>query len=130
MSAVLSWVNLFTRELEALPEFYRSVFGLEEIEAMRNPVFRGLAAGGVNLGFMDYAVYAVLGVADERCERGARSVLTFEVASSEQVDELTLEAVELGATLEKAPSKTAYGWYQSVLLDPEGHVLRVNKVLA
>ena len=39
---------------------------------------------------------------------------------------LTDAAVKMGATLVKAPFTTYYGWYQSVLLDPEGNAFRIN----
>ncbi len=35
-------------------------------------------------------------------------------------------AVANGATLIKEPYVTYYNWYQSVLLDPEGNVFRIN----
>ena len=35
-------------------------------------------------------------------------------------------ALEAGATLIKPPYVTYYNWYQSVLLDPEGNVFRIN----
>jgi len=35
-------------------------------------------------------------------------------------------ALEAGATLVKPPYVTYYNWYQSVLLDPEGNVFRIN----
>ena len=40
-----------------------------------------------------------------------------------------LVPVEAGATLIKAPYVTYYNWYQSVLLDPEGNVFRINFML-
>lgn len=129
-SATLSWTNVFTRDLEALPEFYMALFGFPEIPEMRNPVFRGLAAGGVNIGFMAFDVYGILQLEDDREEKGTRFLLNFDVESTEAVGSFTQRAEELGATLVKPASTTSYGWYQSVLRDPEGHVFRINTVLA
>lgn len=125
----LSWVNLFTDDLERMLAFYTTLFGFEEIPEMRNPVFRGINAGAVNLGLMARDVYGILQLEQQRRDDGSRFLLNFDVASTDDVERLTGVAVELGATVVKEPSKTSYGWYQSVLLDPEGHVFRVNKVL-
>jgi len=48
------------------------------------------------------------------------------LGQGDEVDRLTPIAVAKGATLRKAPFTTYYGWYQSVLLDPEGNAFRIN----
>ena len=42
---------------------------------------------------------------------------------------MTPLAVSRGARLIKEPYQTYYNWYQSVLLDPEDNVFRINKML-
>jgi predicted enzyme related to lactoylglutathione lyase len=125
----LTWVNLFARDIDELSQFYMSVFGLTEVPEMRNPVFRGISTGASNIGFMAYDVYGILKLDAERRDDGSRFLLNFEVDSVDEVHHLTKVAVEHGARLVKDPAETSYGWFQSVLFDPEGNVFRVNKML-
>jgi len=125
----LSWTNLFVDDLEALPAFYLDVFGFSEIPEMRNPVFRGISTGRTNIGFMSPAVYGVLDLEDESSTSGVSFLLNVEVDSTDEVDRLTAEAIAKGATLRKPAGMTSYGWYLSVLLDPERNVLRISKVV-
>lgn len=125
----LSWVNIFARDIDKLSAFYIELFGFTEIPAMRNPVFRGVATGASNLGFMALDVYGILKLEDERRDDGSRFLLNVDVADTDEVDRLTLAATNSGARLVKEAGVTSYGWYQSVLLDPEGNVFRINKVL-
>lgn len=127
--ATLSWTNVFTKDLESLPEFYLDVFGFAEIPEMRNPVFRGIATGRTNIGFMAPDVYGILQLDDWAETSGAAFLLNIEVDSTDEVDRLTDVAVARGATLRKPASTTSYGWYQSVLTDPEDNVVRINKVV-
>jgi hypothetical protein len=125
----LTWVNLFADDIDALSQFYILLFEFTEVPEMRNPVFRGVSTGGSNIGFMDKSVYGILQLEDQRRDEGSRSLLNVEVATTEEVDRLTQEAVGSGARLVKEAGITSYGWYQSVLLDPEGNVFRINKML-
>jgi predicted enzyme related to lactoylglutathione lyase len=125
----LSWSNLFVADLETLPAFYMGVFGFEEIPEMSNPYFRGLATGRTAIGFMSPAVYGVLQLDEFAGSDGVRSLLNFEVESTDEVDRLVGVAAEHGAKLVKDAAMTSYGWYQAVLLDPEGNVFRINKVV-
>lgn len=126
---VMTWVNLFTKDLDALPEFYMDVFGFTEIPEMRNPVFRGLDTGRSALGFMAPDVYGILQLDGHEDDDGIKVLLNVDVGTVEDVDGLTPRAVERGATLVKAPAMTSYGWYQAALLDPEGNLFRINKVV-
>jgi predicted enzyme related to lactoylglutathione lyase len=127
--ASLPWVNVFVDDLDTLPAFYMDVFGFTEIDAMRNAVFRGVATGRSNIGFMAPEVYGILNLEAHAEHTGVRFLLNIDVSSTDAVDELTGVAVERGATLVKAPTMTSYGWYQAALLDPEGNVFRINTVV-
>jgi predicted enzyme related to lactoylglutathione lyase len=127
--ATLSWTNVFTKDLASLPDFYVDVFGFSEIPEMRNPVFRGIATGRTNIGFMAPEVYGILQLDDWAATAGAAFLLNIEVDSTDEVDRLTDVAIDHGATLRKPASTTSYGWYQSVLTDPEDNVVRINKVV-
>jgi uncharacterized glyoxalase superfamily protein PhnB len=54
-------------------------------------------------------------------------MITFEVESRTAVDRLSEKAVGLGAVVVRPPFETYYGWYQSVMRDPEGHAFRINR---
>jgi hypothetical protein len=127
--AHLSYVNVFTRDLDALPNFYIDVFGFREIEAIRSPIFRGLDTGRSCLGFNALAAYELLKLSDYSDARGVKFLLNVDVDSIADVDRMTPLAVSRGAKLVKEPYKTYYNWYQAVLLDPEGNVFRINKML-
>lgn len=127
--AVLSYTNIFTRDLDALPEFYKSVFGFKEIDEIRSPIFRGLDAGGCCIGFNANDAYGLLGLAGHAETKGVAFLLNFDVDSQDDVDRMVPIAQSAGAKLIKAPYKTYYNWYQAVLMDPEDNVFRINTVL-
>ncbi|WP_314409657.1 VOC family protein [Pseudomonas kuykendallii] len=127
--AMLSYVNVFARDVVALSGFYQKVFGFAEIEAIRSPIFRGLDTGKSCLGFNAPDAYELLGLADQAETRGIKFLLNIDVDSQADVDLRVPLALEAGATLIKAPYTTYYNWYQAVLLDPEGNVFRINFIL-
>ncbi|MFD1703375.1 VOC family protein [Methylopila henanensis] len=126
---MLSYVNIFAQDVEKLSGFYRDVFGFEEIEEIRSPIFVGLRTGQSNLGFNAPDAYDLLQLSEFKDPTGVNFLLNFDVESVGDVDRMTPLAVGLGARLIKPPYKTYYNWYQSVLLDPEENVFRINKML-
>ncbi|MDR4307219.1 VOC family protein [Chelatococcus sambhunathii] len=126
---MLSYVNIFSKDVVKLSGFYRDVFGFTEIEEIRSPIFVGLRTGQSNLGFNAQDAYDLLQLSEFKDPTGVNFLLNFDVESVEDVDRMTPLAVELGARLIKPPYKTYYNWYQSVLLDPEENVFRINKML-
>ncbi|MBL8379376.1 MAG: VOC family protein [Burkholderiales bacterium] len=127
MTARLSYLNLFARDMEAQARFYAAALGFPEVEALRSPIFRCLDAGGVLLGFNAHAAYELLNLADRVPQRPVTSAYaTFELASTTAVDAGVKRILDLGGTLIKAPYRTYYNAYQAVLADPEGNVFRLN----
>jgi uncharacterized glyoxalase superfamily protein PhnB len=127
--AHLSYVNVFARDVVALSGFYQRVFGFPEIESIRSPIFRGLDTGKSSLGFNAPEAYELLHLAEHADTRGVKFLLNIDVDSQTEVDEAVPQAVAAGATLIKEPYVTYYGWYQAVLLDPEGNVFRINHMM-
>ena len=125
-AAELGYLNIFADDPTKLATFYADVFGFEEIIESRTPIFRGLKTDKANIGFNAHDAYELLNLQKPNDGTGTRSFVTFDVDSVEDVDRLTPIAVAKGATLLKAPFTTYYGWYQSVLLDPEGNAFRIN----
>jgi predicted enzyme related to lactoylglutathione lyase len=124
--ADLGYIDIFSHDVVKLATFYAEVFGLEELVTSRSPIFRGLKTNKANIGFNAHDAYELLNLQKATAERGIKAFTTFDVDSVSEVDRLTPIAVEKGATLLKAPFTTYYGWYQSVLLDPEGNAFRIN----
>jgi len=124
--AEISHINLLCTDFAGLSEFYRSVFGFQEIEAYRSPIFRLPKAGGVNIGFNAPDAYELLGIGRPADPAGARFIINVEADSENEVRELAQAATAAGATLVKEPYMTYYKRYQAVLQDPEHNVLRVN----
>lgn len=129
MTATLSYVNVFARDVRKLSAFYMTVFGFTEIKEIGSPIFVGIATGQSCIGFNAYDAYELLKLEQHSPATGVKFMLNIDVANAAEVDSVTQQAVAEGATLVKAPYKTYYGWYQSVLLDPEGNAFRVNVVL-
>ncbi|RYF70805.1 MAG: glyoxalase [Comamonadaceae bacterium] len=127
--AHLSYVNVFAKDVVALSGFYQRVFGFPEIEAIRSPIFRGLDTGKSSLGFNALDAYELLHLSQFSQTQGVKFLLNIDVDSREDVDAMVPVALEAGATLIKAPYLTYYHWYQSVLLDPEDNVFRINFML-
>ncbi|SAL46366.1 VOC family protein [Caballeronia concitans] len=127
--AHLSYVNVFARDIVALSAFYQKVFGFQEIESIRSPIFRGLDTGKSCIGFNAHEAYDLLQLSHLSETSGIKLLLNFDVDTPEAVDKLVPIALEAGATLIKAPYETYYHWYQAVLLDPESNVFRINTVL-
>jgi catechol 2,3-dioxygenase-like lactoylglutathione lyase family enzyme len=126
---MLSYVNVFSKDIVKLSGFYRDVFGFEEIAEIRSPIFVGLRVGPCCLGFNAQDAYELLKLTDYANPTGAKFLLNFDVESIAEVDRMTPLAVSRGARLIKEPYHTYYNWYQSVLLDPEENVFRINKML-
>ena len=122
----VSYISFLTRDVQALPDFYKGVFGLEEIEASRSDRYRELSLGQLRLGFPFVDAYQMLDMSDQADPTGVRSLVTFAVEDAATVDRLASRAAGLGARLVKGPLATGFGQYLAVLLDPEGNGLRIS----
>ncbi|RFA30821.1 glyoxalase [Alkalilimnicola ehrlichii] len=125
----LSYVNVFAKDIVALSDFYRELFGFREIPEIRSPIFRGLDTGKSCIGFNALDAYELLQLDDYADTRGCKFLLNIDVDSTAEVDRMVPMAQALGATLIKPPYTTYYNWYQAVLLDPEKNVFRINHMM-
>ncbi len=125
----MSIASYITDDIVGLSDFYAEVFELDEVMDLRSDIFRGLDVDGVTLGFSAPVVYEMLEIEDWADPKGTAQYLTFETASSEEVEERTERAVGLGARILHGPYETYYGAYQCVLADPKGNVFRINHFL-
>ncbi|WP_328187290.1 VOC family protein [Marinobacter sp. OP 3.4] len=127
--STLSYVNVFAKDIEALSGFYRDLFGFREIPEIHSPIFRGLDTGRSCIGFNALDAYELLKLEDHADTKGCKFLLNIDVDSKEEVDRFVPDAVAAGAILIKEPYTTYYNWYQAVLLDPEGNVFRINRMM-
>jgi uncharacterized glyoxalase superfamily protein PhnB len=101
-------------------EFYRHVFGARELVRLDEPDGR---VGHAELGFGPVTIM----LADEFPELGILSPLAFGGSGMSihlhvnDVDALTVRAVEAGATVVRAPADYDHGERQSRIRDPFGH---------
>lgn len=127
--AYLSYVNIFAKDIVALSNFYSEVFGFADIPEISSPIFRGIDTGKSCIGFNALDAYELLKLSEYSDTKGIKFLLNIDVDTPEEVDRMVPVALAKGATLIKEPYKTYYNWYQAVLLDPEGNVFRINKML-
>ncbi|SEQ73778.1 hypothetical protein SAMN04488038_11030 [Solimonas aquatica] len=130
MSPGLS-VNLFCQDLDRVFDFYRQLFELEEAVEHRSPIYRALRIAGSDIGFHAPAAVALLNAGALRAQRpSVAHYPTFHVDRQTEVDALCARALQLGASLLKAPYLTYYRAWQAVLQDPEGNFFRINHYLS
>lgn len=130
MTMPLAYVSLFATDLDRLATFYRTGFGLEEVEALRSPIFRAFDLGsGVMLALHGAEAYGLLDLEDHAAGSGVRAMLTFDPGSAEAVDDHVEKIVAAGGVLVKGPFVTIYNARQAVFFDPDGHVVRISHYL-
>lgn len=112
---------LIARGAAAAIDFYRTVFGAEEI--VRTPDPDGLRIGHAELRLGP----VIIMLADEYPELGILSPLAFGGTGStihlhvDDVDALAERAVAAGATMVRPPTDYAHGERQCRIRDPFGH---------
>ena len=111
---------LRVRDAKSAIEFYKQVFGAEELLRLSEPSGR-IGHAQLKIGA------AVVMLSDEYPERGILSPLAFGGTGSSlhlhvrDVDEMTRRAAECGAKVLMEPKDQFYGERSSKVLDPYGH---------
>lgn len=121
---------LWTTDIERLKTFYATYFDATAGDKYINPT-RGFEsyflsfAGGARLEIMTQP-----SVAGERPSQGAPAPgyahLAIAVGSVEQVDALTERLRAAGHVVAGEPRWTGDGYYESVVLDPDGNVIELT----
>ena len=121
-------VAIWTSRLEALTEFYVRFFA-----ARPGPPYRSATRPfeSVFLAFPSGARLELmrlpdLGPAAGPAPRVGLAHLAFSVGSRAEVDRLTEALRAAGVTVEGAPRTTGDGYYESVVLDPDGNRLELT----
>lgn len=124
------YVNLFCRDIEAQLGFYAALLGLPEAVHARSPIYRALEVPGFQFGFHAPAAYGLLQLGERSPQAEASPPVTayptFMLDRPSEVSAGAEQAVALGGAVLKPPYATYYGEWQTVLIDPEGHVFRLS----
>lgn len=127
--ATMNLVSVYAEDIEALSSFYIEVFGYKEFVEMRFPAARIIWTGRMAVCFHSHAAYEMLDLQAHEDTLGIKFMLNLDCDTQGEVERLVQRAVDRGAELVKGPYETFYGWYQAVVLDPEGNCIRINHVL-
>jgi lactoylglutathione lyase len=121
---------LWTEDLEALAAFYRDYFaarlGVEYVNAAKGFRSRFLSfESGARLEIMSTSTLAPLKAAPG-AQRMGLAHFAVATGSEARVDELTRRLLEDGFKVLDGPRRTGDGYYESVVLDPDGNRIELT----
>lgn len=124
----LDHVAVWTPDLERLRRFYETFFGAQAGAKYRNPRTQFESyflqfAGGARLEIMS-APDAQL--PDPAAPRAGYAHLAVAVGSTAQVEALTATLRAAGYAVLSGPRRTGDGYYESVVLDPDGNRVEIT----
>jgi lactoylglutathione lyase len=130
--ARIEHIAVWTEDIERLASFYAQYFGAtvgpRYVNASKGFESRFLTfQGGARLELMRTSVLRPL-----KAERGSQRMgmthLAFSLGSETRVNELTATFREAGFAIEDGPRWTGDGYYESVVLDPDGNRLELTSL--
>jgi lactoylglutathione lyase len=122
-------IAMWTENLERSADFYRSYFGASVGARYSNPT-KGFESrflsfdGGARLEIMSTTVLTPQKLAPGAQRLGLTHV-AISVGSRERVDELTAHLRQDGYSVLDSPRRTGDGYYESVVLDPDGNRVEI-----
>ena len=126
----LEHIAFWTDDLERFADFYKKYFGAEAAPAYVN------AAKGFESRFLSFESGARIEVMKTstlnpvKSERGAQRMglthLALSVGSRQRVEELTARLKQDGFQVVDGPRQTGDGYFESVVLDPDGNRVEVT----
>jgi lactoylglutathione lyase len=128
--ARIEHIALWTEDIERLANFYTGYFGATVGPKYVNP-FKGFESrfltfqGGTRLELMRTSVLRPLKAEPGRHRMGMTH-LALALGSENRVDELTATLRTAGFAVEDGPRRTGDGYYESVVLDPDGNRLELT----
>lgn len=126
----ITHIALYTPDLERLREFYETYFGAEAGPRYHNPVTRFSSyflsfPGGPRLELMQRPDVPVLpGKAGD--EFTGYTHIALGLGSRAAVDTLTARLARAGYPVVQSPRLTGDGYYESVILDPDGNRIELT----
>ena len=121
-------IALYVKDLEVSKAFYETFFGAKSNELYHNP------KTDLHTYFLSFNSGARLEIMwrpnlSERLDKIMNEGLihfAFSVGSKEAVDALTQKIVNEGYECFSAPRTTGDGYYESVILDPDGNMVEIT----
>jgi lactoylglutathione lyase len=123
-------VALWTHDIERLASFYATYFGAivgpKYVNAKKGFESRFLSfEAGARLELMKSTTIAPV-VLERGAQRMGLTHAAVSLGSEQRVDELTRRLKEDGFEIIDGPRRTGDGYYESVVLDPDGNRLEVT----
>lgn len=128
--ARIDHIALWVSDLAAMAAFYSSTFSAEVGPLYENPA-KGFSSrfvtfdDGARLELMTTTALAPVRLVPG-AERMGLTHIAIAVGSESSVDELTNRLREGGATILDGPRRTGDGYYEAVVLDPEGNRVEIT----
>lgn len=124
----LSHIALYVSNLEKMKDFYTHFF-----DATANTKYQNLRTG-LQTYFLTFAGETRLEIMSrpelvtqqKQQYQSGYSHIAFQLDSKEKVDALTNELLDAGFTVLRGPRITGDGYYESVVLDPEGNFIELT----
>ncbi|MDR2963751.1 MAG: VOC family protein [Bacteroidales bacterium] len=124
----INHIALYVNDLESMRRFYETYFRARTNTLYHNPktglrtYFLSFPQGDCRLELM---LRPDLKQHDKTLSATGYTHLACGVGSRERVDELTETLAKDGYTVVSAPRTTGDGYYESVVLDPEGNAIEI-----
>ena len=126
MDIRLEHVALWCRDLERMRQFYQTIFGCTASAPYTNAK-KGFSS--YFLAFPNGGRLELMQSASHDEPHGVRHLgfahLALSVGSPECVDEWTHQLESRGVIIESPPRRTGDGYYESIVLDPEGNRIEI-----
>ena len=127
----LDHVALWTDDIERLASYYREYFGAKIGDRYVN-ASKGFESrfvtfeGGARLEIMRTTSMHPVQHAPAGAERMGLTHVALSLGSEERVDQLTNRLRDAGHPVIDGPRRTGDGYYESVVLDPDGNRLEIT----
>lgn len=120
-------IAIWVKDIDKVCEFYRKYFGGVVHPLYHNPVKQFTSRF---ITFEDGARLEIMHRPDISVSRETQHLgiahMAFSVGSKEKVDRLTRQMTNDGITIVGEPRTTGDGYYESVVLDPEGNRIEIT----